>query len=177
MVAVTTLALFMLHGAIYLAMKTENRLYTKLSLLAKSFTVFFIVSFGITTLYTLLYIPHLSDKIRSNPEYFFLPLLMFLAIANIPRQLNKGKWRYAFISSSVTIASLLAMVALEVFPNLLLATNDAHNSITITNGASSVKTMKTLLLIAAIGTPLVGVYTFFVFWTFKGKVKLDETSY
>jgi cytochrome bd ubiquinol oxidase subunit II len=37
--------------------------------------------------------------------------------------------------------------------------------------------MKTLLLIAAIGTPLVGVYTVFVFWTFKGKVKLDETSY
>jgi cytochrome d ubiquinol oxidase subunit II len=28
-----------------------------------------------------------------------------------------------------------------------------------------------------IGTPLVGVYTSFVFWTFKGKVKLDEMSY
>lgn len=177
MVSITTLALFMLHGAIYLAMKTEKRLYTKLTILAKSFTVFFVVSFGITTLYTLLYIPHLSDKIRSNPAYFSLPLLMFLSIANIPRQLNKGKYRYAFISSSVTIASLLAMVALEVFPYLLYATNDLKNSITITNGASSLKTMKTLLLIAAIGTPLVGIYTTFVFWTFKGKVKLDETSY
>ena len=177
MVAVTTLALFMLHGAIYLAMKTENRLYTRLSLLAKSFTIFFLVAFGITTLYTLLCIPHLSDKIRSNPAYFSLPLLMFLSIANIPRQLNKGNWRYAFISSAITIASLLAMVALEVFPNLLFATNNAANSITVNNGASSLKTMKTLLFIAAIGTPLVGIYTFFVFWTFKGKVKLDETSY
>ena len=146
MVSVTTLALFMLHGAIYLAMKTEKRLYTKLTILAKSFTVFFVVSFGITTLYTLLYIPHLSDKIRSNPAYFSLPLLMFLSIANIPRQLNKGKYRYAFISSSVTIATLLAMVALEVFPYLLYATNDLKNSITVTNGASSLKTMKTLLL-------------------------------
>lgn len=177
MVSVTTLALFMLHGAIYLAMKTENRLYTKLSLLAKNFTVFFVVAFGITTLYTLLYIPHLSDHIKSNPAYFILPLLMFLSIANIPRQLNKGKWRYAFISSSVTIATLLAMVALEVFPNLVYSTGDAVNSITINNGASSPKTMKILLLIAAIGTPLVGIYTGFVFWTFKGKVKLDEMSY
>lgn len=177
MVSVTTLALFMLHGAIYLAMKTENRLYTKLSLLAKSFTVFFVVAFGITTLYTLLYIPHLSDRIRSNPAYFILPLLMFLSIANIPRQLNKGKWRYAFISSSVTIATLLAMVALEVFPNLVYSTGNAANSITIDNAASSAKTMKILLLIAAIGTPLVGIYTGFVFWTFKGKVKLDEMSY
>lgn len=177
MVAITTLALFMLHGAIYLAMKTENRLYTKLTILAKNFTVFFVVTFAITTLYTLLYIPYLSDKIRSNPVYFSLPLIMFLAIANIPRQLNKGKYRYAFISSSVTIATLLATVALEVFPYLLYATNDIKNSITITNAASSIKTMKTLLLIAAIGTPLVGIYTSFVFWTFKGKVKLDEMSY
>jgi cytochrome d ubiquinol oxidase subunit II len=69
------------------------------------------------------------------------------------------------------------MVALEVFPYLVYATNDAANSITISNGASSVKTMKILLLIAAIGTPLVGLYTSFVFWTFKGKVKLDEMSY
>jgi cytochrome d ubiquinol oxidase subunit II len=177
MVAVTTLALFMLHGAIYLAMKTENRLYTKLSLLAKSFTVFFVVSFSITTLYTLLYIPHLSDRIRSTPANFILPLVMFLAIANIPRQLNKGKYRYAFISSAVTIASLLAMVCVEVFPYLLYATNDAANSITISNAASSAKTMKILLIITAIGTPLVALYTSFVFWTFKGKVKLDEMSY
>lgn len=177
MVAVTTLALFMTHGAIYLAMKTENRLYTKLTILAKNFNVFFLVAFGLTTLYTLLYIPHLSDRIKSNPLYFIFPAIMLLAIANIPRQLKKGNYRFAFISSSVTIAALLIAVAVEVFPNLLYASNNAAHSITIQNAASSPKTMKTLLIIALIGTPLVGVYTSFVFWTFKGKVKLDEMSY
>jgi cytochrome d ubiquinol oxidase subunit II len=177
MVAFTTLALFMMHGAIYLAMKTENRLYTKLTILAKNFTVFFVTSFVITTVYTLLYIPHLSDKIRSGPEFFIFPLIMLLAIANIPRMLNKGKYRYAFVSSAITIASLLIMVAIEVFPYLLFATNDPVNSITIHNASSSPKTMKILLIIALIGTPLVATYTAFVFWTFKGKVKLDEMSY
>lgn len=177
MVAVTTLALFMMHGAIYLAMKTENRLYTKLTILAKNFTIFFIVAFAITTLYTLLYIPHLSHRVKGNPKYFIFPLLMFLAIANIPRQLKKGAYRFAFVSSSITIATLLIAVAIEVFPNLLYAPNNPANSITIQNAASSPKTMKILLLIAAIGTPLVGLYTGFVFWTFKGKVKLDESSY
>lgn len=177
LVAITTLALFMMHGAIYLAMKTENRLYTKLTILAKSFTVFFVVSFSITTVYTLLYIPHLSDRIRSSPVFFIFPLIMILAIANIPRLLNKGRYRYAFISSSVTIASLLIMVAVEIFPNLLYASNDIANSITIDNAASSPKTMRILLTIALIGTPLVATYTAFVFWTFKGKVKLDEMSY
>lgn len=177
MVAITTLALFMMHGAIYLAMKTENRLYTKLTILAKNFTIFFVCSFAITTLYTLLYIPHLSDKIRSAPEFFPLPLIMVLAIANIPRLLKKGKYRYAFISSSVTIATLLIMVAVEVFPYLLYATNNPANSITVGNAASSPKTMRILLVIAAIGTPLAAMYTGFVFWTFKGKVRLDESSY
>lgn len=177
LVAITTLALFMMHGAIFLTMKTENRLYTKLTILAKNFTVFFIVAFALTTLYTLLYVPHMSDKIRSNPGYFIFPVIMFLSIANIPRQLKKAQYRFAFISSSVTIACLLIAVAIEVFPNILYASNDAANSITIQNAASSAKTLKILLTIALIGTPLVGIYTAFVFWTFKGKVKLDETSY
>ncbi|MBO9659519.1 MAG: cytochrome d ubiquinol oxidase subunit II [Chitinophagaceae bacterium] len=177
LVAITTLALFMMHGAIYLAMKTENRLYTKLTILAKNFTVFFVMTFVITTVYTLLYVPHLSDRVKSNPQFFIFPLIMMFAIANIPRLLNKGKYRHAFASSCVTIASLLILVAIEVFPNLLFATNNAANSITIHNAASSPKTMKILLTIAVIGTPLVAIYTGFVFWTFKGKVKLDDMSY
>lgn len=177
LVSVTTLALFMTHGAIYLTMKTENRLYAKLHLLSKNFTIFFVVSFGITTLYTLLYIPHLSDFFKSNPAFFTIPLCMVLAIANIPRQIKKGKYRYAFLSSAVTIALLLIMVAMEVFPYLLYSPQAPDNSITIHNAAASPKTMKILLTIALIGTPLVAIYTSFVFWTFKGKVKLDEMSY
>jgi len=176
-VAITTLALFMMHGALFLMMKTENRLFVKLYVLANNFTVFFVISVVITTVYTLLYIPHLSDFFKSRPGYFVIPLLMILAIANIPRQVKVGKYRYAFISSTVTIALLLIMVALEVFPYLLYSPQHPGNSITIYNAASSARTMKILLVMALVGTPLVGIYTSFVFWTFKGKVKLDEMSY
>lgn len=177
LVAVTTLALFMMHGAIFLTMKTENRLFAKTTVLAKNFTIFFVVAFTLTTLYTLLYIPHLSDRIRSNPQFFVLPVLMVLAVANIPRQLTRGHYRAAFGSSAVTIASLLVTVAVEVYPFLVFAPNDPANSITLANAASSEKTMELLLIIALIGTPLVGLYTAFVFWTFKGKVRLDDMSY
>jgi cytochrome d ubiquinol oxidase subunit II len=177
MVAVTTLALFMTHGAIYLGMKTESRLFAKIHLLTNNFTIFFVVSFVITSLYTLLYMPHLSDFFKGNPGYFVLPVMMTIAIANIPRQVKKGHFRFAFISSSVTIALLLIMVAREVFPYMLYSPPEPLNSITVYNGASSLKTLRILLVIALIGTPLVGIYTSFVFWTFKGKVKLDETSY
>ncbi len=177
MVSITTLALFMMHGAIFLTMKTENRLFVKLHVLANNFIVFFVVSFVITTLYTLLYIPHLSDFFKSRPGWFTIPLLMILSIANIPRQVKIGKYRFAFISSAITIALLLIMVAIEVFPYLLYSPQHPGNSITVYNAASSTRTMKILLVMALIGTPLVGVYTSFVFWTFKGKVRLDEMSY
>jgi len=177
LIAVTTLALFMMHGSIYLAMKTEKRLYVRLTLLAKDFTIFFVLSFVIATIYTLLYIPHLSAGLKGNPAFFILPLIMIFAIANIPRQLNKNNYRFAFASSTITIATLLMMVAVQVFPYLVYSPQFPANSITISNAASSVKTMKILLIIALIGTPLVALYTTYVFWTFKGKVKLDEMSY
>ena len=139
--------------------------------------MFFVLSFVLTTLYTLLYIPHLTDFFRSNPPFFIVPVIMVLAIADIPRQLKKGNFRMAFISSSITIAMLLIMVATEVFPYLLYSAANEGNSLTVHNAASSAKTMRTLLIIALIGTPLAAIYTSFVFWTFKGKVKLDETSY
>jgi cytochrome d ubiquinol oxidase subunit II len=115
LIAITTLSLFMLHGAIYLGMKTENRLYTKLTILAKNFTIFFVISFALSTFYSLLYIPYLSDKIKSYPALFILPTIMILAIANIPRCLKNRNFRLGFISSSVTIAALLVLVAVEVF--------------------------------------------------------------
>ena len=71
MTGLTSLSLFMMHGAIYLILKTEGRLFAKLTLLLKKSVIFFIVIFSITTLYTLIYIPHLSDKFASsNKEKF-----------------------------------------------------------------------------------------------------------
>lgn len=177
MVGITTLSLFMTHGAIYLLMKTEGRLYEKLTALLRNGMIFFIVSFSITTLYTLLYIPHLSDTFKSEKLYFIIPLLAFLSIANIPRLVSKKKYRMAFIFSSLTMSFLLILVAVELFPTLLYSTIDPSFDITIYNAASSDKALSIMLTIAAIGTPLVLIYTIFVYTTFKGKVQLDDTSY
>ncbi len=177
MVGVTTLALFMMHGAIYLLMKTEGRLYARLNILVKRAIVFFIVSFSLITLYTLIYIPHLTDRFKELPLLFIVPVLAFLSIANIPRLVTKRKFQYAFIFSSLTVAMLLVLVAIELYPVLILSTIDPVYNITVYNAASSQKSLGIMLLIAVIGAPLVLSYTIFVFWTFRGKVELDETSY
>ena len=174
---ITTLALFMMHGAIYLTMKTEGRLFAKLTLLVRRAIIFFVMSFAITTVYTLIYLPHLSDRFKETPALFIVPLLAFLSIANIPRLVSKKKYRLAFIFSAITVSLSLATVAIELYPVLLLSTSDPANSLTIYNTAASDKSLGIMLTMAAIGAPLVLSYTTFVFWTFRGKVELDEMSY
>lgn len=177
MMGVTALSLFMLHGAIYLLLKTEDRLFAKLTILIKGAIVFFVVSFSITTLYTLIYVSKVAEHVKSSPVFFILPLLGFLSIANIPRLVIKRRFRWAFIFSSLTIAFMFGVVALELYPNLLLSSIDSSYTISIYKAASSLKTLKIMMLMVAIGGPLVLTYTAFVYRTFRGKVKLDNTSY
>lgn len=177
MIGVTTLALFMAHGAIYLLLKTEGRLFAKLTYLLKKGMIFFMVSFAITSLYTLLYIPHLSDDFKSNPALFIVPLLTFMSIANVPRLASKRNYKMAFFFSSLTVSLLMVLVAIELYPNLLFSTLDPKYSLDIYEAASSDKSLGIMLLFVAIGGPLVLGYTFFVYRTFRGKVQLDDHSY
>ena len=85
--------------------------------------------------------------------------------------------RIAFFFSSLTIALLLVLVAVELYPNLLMSSIDPEYHINIYNSASSTKSLKIMMTFVAIGGPLVLGYTVFVYRTFKGKVRLDETSY
>ncbi len=177
MVGLTTLALFTTHGALYLLMKTEGRLYDKLTILARRAMGFFLISFAAVTVYSLAFLPHLTDRFRELPWLFVVPLLGFLSIANIPRLISMHKYRKAFLFSSLTMSLMLLTVAIELYPKVIISTMDEAYSITIYNAASSDKSLGIMLTIAAIGAPLVLAYTAFVFWTFRGKVKLDDTSY
>lgn len=177
MVGITTVALFMMHGAIYLVMKTENRLYAKLTILVKHSTIFFVISILILTFYTLLYVPHLSERIRHNPWMFVIPITMVMSIANITRLITRRKYLFAFLCSSLTVALLLIIVAIELYPNLIISTTNSAYTLTVQNASSSSKSLGIQLMFVAVGVPLAAAYTGFMFWTFRGKVKLNEMSY
>lgn len=177
LVGLTTLALFMMHGGIYLIMKTEGRQLDKMTNHVKQAIIFFIVSFGIITVFSIIYYPHLSDRFKEQPLFFALPLTAFLSIANIPRLIHKEKYFQSFLFSGMSVAFMLLVVAFELYPAIILSTTHEAYSLTVQNASASEKTLGIMLTIAAIGTPLVAIYTGFVYWTFKGKVKMDETSY
>ncbi len=177
LVGITTVALFMMHGAIYGVMKTENELHDKLRGWIKNTMIFFILMYVLTTMATLLYVPHMTDQIRANPVFFILPAINVLAIANIPREIYHGRDFRAFLSSCVAMIALLGLFGIGMYPNLIFSNPMAANSLTIYNAASSQTTLKIMLTIAIMGIPLVLAYTISIYWVFRGKVKLDAHSY
>ncbi len=177
LIAFTTLALFTMHGAMFLLLKTEDRVFARLAVISKNFVIFFVIMFSMTTVATLIYIPEMAEKFRLHPTLFILPASAILAVANIPRLVTKRRYRLAFIFSGITISLLLALFSVGLFPNIVVSTISPDYNLTIYNAASSPMTLKNLLVIALIGVPLVAAYTTFVFWTFKGKVQKDKMIY
>jgi len=177
LVGVLTVALFMMHGAIYIAMKTEGELQQRTDRWIRNAIVFFVICYGVTTLATLLYVPNMSANIRDFPILFLLPLANILVVANIPREIHHKRHFRAFLSSCAAVVLLLALFGSEMYPNMILSKPLAANSLTIYNAASSAKTLEIMLIIAALGMPMVLTYTTSVYWIFRGKVKLDKTSY
>lgn len=176
-VGVTALALFMMHGAIYLAMKTEGELQRKVRGWVHRSMIFFILCYAMMTVATLIYVPHMAAPFRHHPALFVIPLVSILAIANVPREIHHGQDFRAFLSSSVAIATLLMLCAAGIFPNIVISHPFPEHSLTIYNAASSQKTLSIMLVVALIGMPLVAGYTIYVYWLFRGKTKLEKMSY
>lgn len=177
LVGITTVALFMMHGAIYLMMKTEGELQNQVKSWIKNTIIFFVISYITTTMATLIYVPQMIEGFKEQPAYFLIGLANMLAIANIPREIDKNRPFFAFLSSSASVALLMTLFAVGMFPNMLPSVPNPEHSLTIYNAASSRKTLEIMFTMALIGIPFVLAYTISIYWIFRGKVKLNDMSY
>ncbi|MGE5804914.1 MAG: cytochrome d ubiquinol oxidase subunit II, partial [Ignavibacteria bacterium] len=135
LVGITTVALFMMHGAIYLVMKTEGEIQAEAKKWVNNTIIFFVICYVSTTMATLIYYPHMIQHFKSEPWLFILALLNMLAIANIPREIHHGRELRAFLSSCASIAALMALFASGIFPNVVISTINPDYSLTIYNAA------------------------------------------
>ena len=67
-VAVTTVALFAMHGSIYVVMKTEGEMHGRIRTWINKCIIFFIICYATTTMVTLLFVPHMTALFK---EYRF----------------------------------------------------------------------------------------------------------
>lgn len=177
LVGVTTVALFMMHGSIYVVMKTEGLMQEKVRGWINNTIIFFVICYVTTTMATLLYMPHMANPFKQHPVLFVVALAGMLAIANIPREIHYRREFLAFLSSCASIGALLSLFAIGLFPNIILSNISPEYHLNIYNASSSAKTLSVMLTIAIIGIPFVLTYTVSIYWIFRGKVRLDSMSY
>ena len=171
MTGAMAVAMFAMHGSIYLSLKTDGDLRRRLRGVMWTTWGLFLVLFMICTVWTLVGIPRATLHVRSHPWLCWAALANVLAVANVGRCIRNGRFRSAFASSCATVLTFVLLAGATVFPNMVTAT-DPHLSLTVYQAASSPKTMTIGLLIVAIGAPLVTTYTAIIYWTFRGKVRL-----
>jgi cytochrome d ubiquinol oxidase subunit II len=178
MAGLTVVAMFAMHGAIYLNLKipggpahefVRNWMWHTWGL--------FLVLYVLGSMYTLVVVPRATTNFGHRPWAAVAVVLNVLAVANIPRSVYLGKPRQAFLSSTVTIVALVFLFGMALWPNLVTASNDPAYSLTIYNAASSPKTLWIMLIIALTGMPFVLCYTVAVYWAFRGRVQLSDHSY
>ena len=176
-VGLLTASLCVMHGAIYLTLKTEGSLRHKLGRWAASTWILVVSLYGLITVSTFLAAPHLVEGMFLNPLTWIFLLVGFAAAAVTRVALKSLRHRRAFLASSTFIGALLGLSGVGLFPRLVPSSIDLQYSLTVYNAASSQSALKVMLVIALIGMPVVVGYTVFIYRVFRGKVELTPDSY
>ncbi len=178
LLGLTTMALFAMHGNIYLIMKTEGALQAKLSRWIKITIPLFVLLFILLNIASLTFAEHIVSRVKERPlllGIFFI--LTLLSVFNVPRLIHAGKSFRAFLFSCFSMGFMMILFGLTMFPVMVFSSPEIANSLTIYNSASSDKTLGFMMWIAIVGVPIVLVYMACVYYIFRGKVTLTEESY
>ena len=159
----------LLQGSTYTAIKMSGDVKERAKNITKFLWLTFIALFILSAILAFIYIPGAVSNILA----WLATIVVITGWFMIRQALKKGKDFMAFLMSSLSFVGLWGIVGSIHFPNLVKASNDSILSITIYNASSSELTLKVMLIIAAIGMPLVFLYTYYVFKVFKGKIEIN----
>lgn len=170
----TTLSLFIMHGTLFLVMKTDGALQKKARTWIRPAITVFAVIYAVATFITPVFIPHMVLPLEAHPGLILLPIVTVLALANIVRQVYLRRNLAAFLSSCTVIVGLSSLFGVGMFPNLVISLSP-ENTLTIFNAVNARKIMTALTILGGLGIPFVVAYTACAYWIFRGKVQPEDT--
>ena len=175
-VGVLTLALATQQGSAWLVLKTEGDLAERARRTQMGAQIVVAVAWLAATALAFADSLPAIDNFKTNLAAWIGPVLVVNAIFFGFRATLIGQQFRAFICSSLTIAFLAITAATALYPNLVPAVVRSR-SLTVDNAHSSDLTMQVMLVVALVGMPIVLAYTSYIYWKFKGKVRLDNAGY
>jgi cytochrome d ubiquinol oxidase subunit II len=164
--------LFMVHGALWLAVKSGGALHDRAAkLVPKLWAVLLVVA--VIFLLASRRATFLYDNYLQKPILFLIPVITVLALIMIRVYIAKGAWWRAWFASALTIVGTTLFGVVGLYPNLLPSSIDPAYSLTAFNSSSSPLTLKIMLGVALTFVPIVIVYQVWVHHLFRHKT-LEE---
>jgi cytochrome d ubiquinol oxidase subunit II len=165
------------HGALYLAVKTENELQRRVRSMALWTWPLQLILTIVGLIATCYVQPLVLDNYKQHIVGYLIPLVVFGSLAVMIYAIRKGLDKIAFVGSALYIVGMLVGAAFALYPNVLPAsTNPAYN-LTIYNTAAGRHGLTVGIIWWSIGLILALGYFIFVFRMFRGKVRLEGEGY
>lgn len=177
MMGLVGLATLKVHGANYLAMKTTGVVQERSRRVA-SFAVWGVLALSAATLVAS---SSLHPEIWTNySEHFWgyiFPLVALFGMGGMFYFNRTKQDTKAFLSSASFIGGMLASTAFGLFPNVLPASTDPKYSLTVYNAAAGEYGLGVGLIWWSIGIVIALGYFTYLFYSFRGKVKIHTDGY
>jgi len=174
---VVALVTLTVHGALYIAVKTENDLSSRARAIAIMLwpVQFFVTCFSFLATYFIR--PSALDNYRDHPIGFLIPILVAASLAVIIWAAPKSQDKLAFLGSSLYIAGMLVGAAFALYPVVLPSSTDPTYSLTIFNTAAAHHRLAVGLSWWTPGAVLAVAYFIFIYRMFSGKARLEDHGY
>lgn len=166
--ALVTLAL---HGALFLAWKTEGPVHDRVARRALPLWVAVVVLWILATVATHAVNPRLFAGLAKAPLAWFFSGVYLIGLLIAFLGIRRKRWLLAFLGSSAFILGILAATAASVFPVMLASTLDPAFSLTAHNSAVSASGLRAGLGWWLLGFPLAVGYFSLLFRIHRGKAQ------
>lgn len=173
MIGITAFATLMLHGALWVAWKTEGPLAERCrQVAARTWLAVAILVVAITGLSFWIQ-PQLAASFSARPWGYAFPAAALLALALV-RLWAPRRTTAPFLASSAFIVAMLVSAAFGLYPYLLVSRGDPQFGLTIGNAAAAGYGLRVGLWWFIPGIALVIGYFVFIYRRFSGKVRPSQ---
>jgi cytochrome bd ubiquinol oxidase subunit II len=175
LIGLLALATLIVHGANFIAVKTDGDLNARSRTISRRFTYATVALTVLATAFTFWVSPWMLDSFNERPYGYVLPLVAIAGLVGMVLFNLRNDDKAAFLSSGAYIIGMLTSTVFGVYPKVLPAVDPA-NSLTIYNASASQYGMAVGLVWWSIGMVLAVVYFVVIYRLFRGKVRLQHVS-
>jgi cytochrome bd ubiquinol oxidase subunit II len=161
-----TVTLFLTHGAMFVALKTDGDIRHRARALA--------VRIGAVAAVLAVVFLAWTQAHTGNGGSAVLFVLAAVALVAGLLMAARGREGWAFLGTFVTLALAVAGLFVALFPDVMPTTLADGVSLTTSNASATDYTLKVMTIVALIFTPLVLCYQAWTYWVFRRRISVHH---